>query len=137
MSTTEQTRAAIVAYINALQTGDIEQCRAAFTPDGTWTLIGNLPTSRTWTGPDEIFDGFLAQMTRRFDPAVPMTLEVHTVLADGDRATAEWTTRATTVSGAEYVNTVVILFRVSDGKIATAREYFDTAYADRILFADN
>lgn len=137
MSTTEQTRVAIEAYINALQTGDIDRCRAAFTPNGTWTLIGDLPTSRTWTGPDEIFDGFLPRMTSRLELTQPMTQEVHAVLADGDRATAEWTTRATTRSGEEYVNTVLILFHVIDGKIAAAREYFDTAYAGRVLFAEN
>ena len=54
-----------------------------------------------------------------------------------DRATAEWTTRVTTRSGEEYVNTVLILFHVIDGKIAAARECFDTAYAGRVLFAEN
>lgn len=76
-------------------------------------------------------------MLARFDTTKPMSQQVRGVIADGDRAVAEWTTRATTVTGAEYVNDVVIAFRVADGRIAEAREYFDTAYANRVLFAGN
>ncbi|WP_433599787.1 nuclear transport factor 2 family protein [Nocardia sp. CA-135953] len=55
--------------------------------------------------------------------------------ADGAQAVADWTTRATTVAGDSYLNNVAIVFRVENGKIAEAREYFDTGYAQRMLFA--
>jgi ketosteroid isomerase-like protein len=135
MSTTEQTRATILAYIEALGSGDSERAAAFFTPESTWTLSGDLPTSRTWTGPEEIFGQFVAQMVERMDLSKPIGQDVRTVLADGDRALAEWTTRATTKAGEPYINNVAIVFRVQDGKITEAREYFDTSYAHRTLFA--
>ncbi|KAA0018457.1 nuclear transport factor 2 family protein [Antrihabitans cavernicola] len=135
MTTTEQTRAVIEAYIEKLRGGDVQSRKASFTPDATWTLIGSLPVSRTWRGPDEIFDGFLAAMVARLDLSKPVTQEVLTVIAGGDRAVAEWITHATALDGTPYDNAVVIVYRVIDDRIAEAREYFDTAYAERVLFS--
>ncbi|MCX4095382.1 nuclear transport factor 2 family protein [Nocardia sp. alder85J] len=135
MSTTEQTRTVVRNYVAALSGGEAAERRAEFfAPDATWTLIGDLPTSGTWKGPDQIFEGFLPIMLARFDLTKPLGQELRTLIADGDHAVAEWTTRATTVDGTEYANDVVIVFRVADGRIAEAREYFDTRYASRILF---
>ncbi|MEC3951927.1 nuclear transport factor 2 family protein [Nocardia sp. CDC153] len=138
MSNTAETRTVIENYIRALQTGEaVARRREFFTEDATWTLAGDLPTSGTWVGPDGIFEGFLPAMLARFDTTRPMSQEVRAVIADGDRAVAEWTTRATTAAGEQYVNDVVIAFRVEDGRIVEAREYFDTDYAHRLLFAAN
>ncbi|WP_019930336.1 nuclear transport factor 2 family protein [Nocardia sp. BMG111209] len=135
MSTTEQTRTVVENYVAALRNGEAADRRAEFfAPDATWTLIGDLPTSGTWKGPDGIFRGFLPAMLTRFDLTKPLGQELRTLLADGDHAMAEWTTRATTTDGTEYANDVVIVFRVAGGRIAEAREYFDTAYAGRVLF---
>ncbi|MVU81676.1 nuclear transport factor 2 family protein [Nocardia sp. ET3-3] len=138
MSTTAETRTVIENYIRALQAGEaVDRRTEFFTPDATWTLAGDLPTSGTWVGPDQIFHGFLPAMLERFDLTEPISQEVRTVLADGDHAVAEWTTRATTTAGEPYVNDVIIAFRVEKGRIAEAREQFDTAYARRLLFPAN
>jgi uncharacterized protein len=92
--TTETTRAVVADYVAALQRGDIDALRASFAPDATWWLRGDLPTARTWTGADEILDGFLAAMTARLDTSKPLTQELKHVIADGDLAVAEWTSRA-------------------------------------------
>lgn len=134
--TTEQTRTVITDYIEALRTGQAADRRAEFfTEDATWTLHGDLPVSRTWKGRDEIFNGFLTQMLARFDLTQPVTQDLHTVMADGDHALAEWTTHATTSTGDPFTNHVAIVFRITNGRIAEAREYFDTAYVGRLLFA--
>ncbi|MEV6771579.1 nuclear transport factor 2 family protein [Nocardia sp. NPDC051030] len=133
--TTEQTRTLITDYIAALRNGEAAARRAEFfTEDATWTVLGDLPVSRTWKGRDEIFNGFLTQMLARFDLTQPITQDLHTVLADGDHAGAEWTTHATTIDGAPFTNRVAIVFRITNGRIAEAREYFDTAYVGRLLF---
>ncbi|BEK98917.1 nuclear transport factor 2 family protein [Nocardia seriolae] len=90
--------------------------------------MSTTPETRT------VIENYIRAMLARFDTTAPITQEVHGVLADGDRAVAEWTTRATTAAGEEYVNDVVITFRVTGGRIAEAREHFDTAYAARLLF---
>jgi ketosteroid isomerase-like protein len=133
-STTESTRSVVSAYVGALQRGDIDALRASFAPEATWWLRGDLPTSGTWTGPGEILDGFLAGMTSRLDLTKPLSQEVKSIVADGELAVAEWTSRATTTSGAAYENDYAVVFHVRDGKIVAVREYFDTAYAGRVLF---
>ena len=135
MSQTEQTRAVVCAYVAALQRGDVDTLRASFADDATWWLRGDLPTSGTWTGPAGIIDDFLVRMMARIDPAQPRSQQIHAVIADGDTAVAEWTTRATTRDGEPYENDYAVVFVVQDGKIVKVREYFDTAYAQRVLFA--
>jgi uncharacterized protein (TIGR02246 family) len=134
-STTESTRSVVAQYVAALQRADIEALRESFAPDATWWLRGDLPTSGTWTGPDEILDGFLAKMTAQLDTSKPLTQELKHVIADGELAVAEWTSRATTSTGEAYENDYAVVFQVRQGKIIAVREYFDTAYASRVLFS--
>ena len=49
----------------------------------------------------------------------------------------EWTSRARTRRGEPYENFCIGVFDVHDGKIVAVREYMDTAYAKRMLFADD
>jgi len=118
-----------------LQAGDTEALRNAFAADGTWTLRGDVPVAGVWTGADEIFDGFLAQLVAHLDVSAGVTQTLHRIVADGDYGIAEWTSRATALSGEPYVNDVAVVFHVVDGKIASAREYTDTSYLQRVLFA--
>ena len=133
---TEITRKVVADYVAALQAGDTEALRNAFAADGTWTLRGDVPVAGVWTGAAEIFDGFLAQLVARLDVSAGVTQTLHRIVADGDYGIAEWTSRATALSGEPYVNDVAVVFHVVDGKIASAREYTDTSYLQRVLFAD-
>ena len=135
MSQTAQTRTVVQDYVSALQRGDIEALRARFSPDATWSLRGDLPVSGTWTGPEQILDTFLAAMMARLDTSKPLSQEVSSIVADGETAVAEWTSRATTRDGQAYENDYAVVFVVRAGKIVAVREYFDTAYAQRVLFA--
>lgn len=131
---TERTRAVVRAYIAALQSGDVAALRESFSPDATWSLRGDLPVSGTWTGPDAILDGFLAEMMARLDTGQPLSQELTGLVADGTTAVAEWTSRATTTTGAAYENDYAVVFEVRGQEIVAVREYFDTAYAGRVLF---
>lgn len=131
---TAQTRRVVRDYLDALQRGDLAALRGSFAPDATWSLGGALPVSGTWTGPEGIIDGFLAAMVARLDRDRPLTQEVTGLVVDGRTAVAEWTSRATTTSGQAYENDYAVVFEVSEGRIAAVREYFDTAYAGRVLF---
>jgi ketosteroid isomerase-like protein len=101
---TEETRKVVAVYVDALQRGDIDALRASFTPKATWTICGDIPVAGTWTGPDEILDGFLASVTATLDPAAPVTQDLHRIIADGDGdvAVAEWTSHARARNGTPY-----------------------------------
>ena len=131
---TKTPRQVVADYVAALQRGDLEALRASFAPQGTWTLRGDLPVAGTWTGPDEIFDGFLAQVVATLDPQAPVSQTLHRIIADGEYAVAEWTSTARTASGESYENDYAVVFHVVDGLIASAVEYCDTSYMKRVLF---
>ncbi|MEW1888598.1 nuclear transport factor 2 family protein [Streptomyces sp. NPDC048567] len=124
----------VLDYMKTLAAGDMDRLRAFFDADVTWTLAGDLPVSGTWTGPDEIFDAFVATMTARL---VPETVEMEFlgVIAEGERVLAEWKTRALTRKGARYDQHCLAVFTVRDGRIAAVREHFDTLHAHDVVFA--
>jgi len=134
--TTEDTRRVVTDYVAALQRGDLAALRSSFAPQATWTLRGDVPTAGTWTGADEILDGFLAAMVARLDPEAPVTQTLHRVIADGDYAVAEWTSHARARSGEPYDNEYAVVFRVADCRIDAVTEYCDTSYLKRVLFSD-
>lgn len=132
---TEVSRAVVARFFRALRAGDMAAVRAAFAPDATWTLRGELPASGMWTGPGGIIDGFFAQIFGRLDPEAPVVQDVHRIIADGEYAVAEWTTHARTRDGRCYDSDYAGVFRVVDGHLAGVTEYLDTAYAKRVLFS--
>jgi uncharacterized protein len=131
---TEETRDVVAAYVGALRSGDIDALRASFTPKATWTIRGDIPVAGTWTGPDEILDGFLAELTATLDPDTPVTQDLHRIIADGDWAVAEWTSHARARGGTPYDNDYAVVFHVTDGLIDAVTEYCDTSYMKRVLF---
>jgi hypothetical protein len=131
---TEETRHAVASYVAALQRGDTDALRASFTPKATWTIRGDIPVAGTWTGPDQILDGFLAQLTATLEPAAPVTQDLHRITADGDYAVAEWTSHARARNGAPYDNDYAVVFHVTAGHIDAVTEYCDTSYMKRVLF---
>jgi ketosteroid isomerase-like protein len=133
---TERTRAVVQSYIAALQQGDHRSLRACLAADATWWLRGDLPVSGTWTGPEQILDEFLAAMVATLDPTYPLRQVLKGIVADGSIAVAEWTSHARSAAGEPYVNDYAVVFEVRDDRITAVREYFDTAYAQRVLFAN-
>ncbi|MGQ4486737.1 nuclear transport factor 2 family protein [Streptomyces sp. 372A] len=124
----------VLDYMKSLAAGDMDRLKAFFDADATWTLAGDLPVSGTWTGPDEIFDEFVAAMTARLVPET-MEIEFLGVLAEGERVLAEWRTRGLTRKGARYDQHCLAVFTVRDGRIAAVREHFDTLHAHHVVFA--
>lgn len=122
--------------MKALQEGDLAALRASFAPGATWWLGGDLPVSGTYTGAGEILDGFLAAMVARLDPAVPVTQTLKHIVADENMAVAEWSSHARSAAGEPYDNDYAVVFEVQDDRITAVREYFDTAYARRVLFPE-
>jgi uncharacterized protein (TIGR02246 family) len=135
-SITDTTRAVVADYVRALQTGDAAALRAAFAPDATWTLPGDLPVSGTWVGPEGILDDFLARLVSRLDPTAPVEQELHRIVADGDVAVAEWTSTARSLAGVAYRNDYAVVFRVQDGRIAAVTEYTDLDHMRKVLFPE-
>ena len=126
----------VIRYVEAVRDGDLDTVRASFADDATWEYPGDLPISRTWRGRDAIVEDFLGRVGTRFDATRPVVIELTSVVAEGDRVVAEWTSAATTTTGARYANRNAGVFTVRDGRIAAVREYTDTRHVGQVLFPE-
>jgi uncharacterized protein len=133
MTSSSDSTSVVERYIAAAETRDEAALRASFADDATWRLDGDLPISGTWRGRDAILDEFLATAMSYYQPD-SVSIEVTSLLADGDTVVAEWTSRARTAGGDPYENHCIGVFRVRDGRIASVREYMDTLYASEVAF---
>jgi uncharacterized protein len=122
-------------YLDALLDGDIETIRDSFAEDATWTIYGDLPIAGPWEGRDRIVDDFLSTVGGTLFEAGTQSFEFPTLLAEGDTVALEWRVRARTAGGADYDNAYCGIFTVRDSRISSVREYLDSGYAARTLFA--
>jgi uncharacterized protein len=133
MPTTTDSKAVLERYVAAVQAGDEPVIRDAFAADAVWQLDGELPISGTWRGRETIVDEFLGTAMSYYQPG-SVSLEITSLIADGDRVAMQWTSRAHTRSGEPYENHCIGVFTVRGGKIAHVHEYMDTLYASRVAF---
>ena len=122
-------------YLDALVAGDLATVRDSFAVDAVWTIHGDLPIAGPWHGRDRIVDDFLVAVGGALYEPGSVAFAFPTLIAEGDTVALEWRVRARTPHGGEYANAYCGLFVVRDGRIAEVREYLDTAYAARTLFA--
>jgi ketosteroid isomerase-like protein len=123
-------------YLDALVAGDLDTVRDSFAADAVWTILGDLPVAGPWRGRDHIVDDFLTAVAGALYEPGSVAFEFPALIAEGDTVAVEWRVRARTARGGDYANAYCGLFVVRDGRIAEVREYLDTGYAARTLFAD-
>ena len=133
MTNSLHSKSVVERYLTAVAAGDLDAMRASFAEDATWWLRGELPISGTWRGRDTILDDFFGTAMRYYE-AGSVSIEVTSVLADGDDVAVEWTSRARTAGGEPYENHCAAWFHVRDGQIQSVREYMDTRYAADVAF---
>ena len=59
----------------------------------------------------------------------PMTIEIQSMIAEGENVACEFTLQATTAKGKPYKNYYHFAFEVEAGRIRRVREHLDTRYA--------
>jgi ketosteroid isomerase-like protein len=121
-------------YVKAVEDGDVQTISELFAEDAMWRLdAGDLPISGTWTGRDRIMSDFLAKAMSHYEPGT-VELEITGLIASGDEAVLQWTSRAKTRTGRPYENGCIAVFTIRDGRIQAVREYMDTLYAGTVAF---
>ncbi len=133
MSTSPDGRAVLEQYVTAVEAGDEQAIRDSFAEHAVWRLDGDLPISGTWRGREAIMGEFLATAMSYYEPG-SVTLEITSIVADGEHVAMEWTSRARTIRGEPYENRCIGMFTVRDGRITRVHEYMDTLYASRAAF---
>ena len=133
MHTSPDSKAVLERYVAAIEAGDDDAIRDCFAEDATWRLDGDLPISGTWRGRNTILGEFLATAWSHYEPG-SVAIEITGIIAEGDRAVMQWTSRARTTAGRPYENRCIGVFDVRDGRIASVHEYMDTLYAHNTAF---
>lgn len=121
-------------YFGALAKSDYPKALGYFADDITWWVLPSSPLAGTYVGKDAVLELF-GKGTGLYDASVPLQPHVVGLVAEGDKVACELVITGRTAKGQEYKNHYHFLFEVKGGKITGAREYVDTLYAQRTLFA--
>jgi hypothetical protein len=113
-------------FVDAFNSGDLEQVRALLAPNATWTLTGTLPMSGTYVGRDEIVDGFITSAGPLFGA---LHFELTNAFGDESQTVVEWKATGSAANGNEYDNEYVLVLGLNpEGQIDSVREYLDSAH---------
>src|SRR5882724_669546 len=124
-------KSAAMAWLDALQAGDIDAFRDSMTEDVVHELMGSCVISGV-RNRDEVCE-LLGQLLQGFTDGV--RLEIDAITAEEDRVAVMMHGFAELPSGASYNNVYHVLFRIRDGKVCQVHEFADTKLADQAIAA--
>ena len=128
--TTDANRAAALAMLEAIAASDVAAMGALAAPNATWWTLGHGPREKAASF-EAMLPGLPATLARVFDGPIQFTIQG--VTAEGDRVAIEADSLAKLNAGGTYANRYHWLFIFEGGKIATIREYNDTAYVRDVM----
>jgi ketosteroid isomerase-like protein len=124
MSTEDRNKQIATEFLTALAAGNMDTVAEMTTDDFTWWIAGSTLFSGThqkaaWLEQFDVFAGTFAG---------PNRLTPTAFTAEGERVAVECEGEVELKNGRTYANLYHILFEIRDGKIASGREYMDTAH---------
>jgi ketosteroid isomerase-like protein len=128
---TAETRAVVERYFDAMRTGS-PALPALLADDVSWWVPPSSPLGGLHEGKAKVL-ALMAQGVGLYDG--PLSITIESLIAEGDRAAVQLVIDGRTAKGEPYHNFYHFAFRVRDGRICAVREYVDTLYAQRTLFA--
>ena len=119
----EQNTALIQRTVKAINDRDIPALLDCVHDDGSWSIPyreDRFPFAgfRAKAEFGEMIGGFLSAFTE-------FSFEATNITAQDDRVALEATSKGVGPGGATYENIYNVFYQIKDGKILTAREYFD------------
>lgn len=124
-------KAVIEAFYAASNVGDLDTVLRLMHDDISWTNIGSGEFSGTFRGKETLLTGLMGPVFSRLNGGIHATID--RVIAEGEMVVVQVRGTAETVDGRPYNNTYCHVFRLVDGKIVEATEYFDTELIARVL----
>lgn len=132
-SSPEANKQFIRDYFEAVAAGASDKVVASFADDVVWWVPPSSPLAGTYRGIEEVL-GLFGRGVALYAPE-PMRIEILGMVADEHKVAAEVRISAKTAKGADYSNFYHFLFELGGGRIRGVKEYVDTLYAQRTLFA--
>jgi ketosteroid isomerase-like protein len=117
-------REVVVGFFDDMEQGRVAQAFARLAPDVIYHLIAPEPYGGVMdlAGISKVTEGVFARL------AEPLKVTLHTIIAEGDCVAVEASSLARTKAGGVYNNHYFFLYKVRDGIIVEAKEYFDSAH---------
>jgi ketosteroid isomerase-like protein len=132
-STTDANRQRIRQVMAELDKGNGKPFVDTMADDFSWTIPGDTPWSRTYSGKQVVIHELLRPLYAQF--ATPYISTTRRVMADGDMVIIEFDGRVTTKAGKAYNNRYCYVCRMEGGKMKDLMEYLDTALVASALEA--
>ena len=140
---TEETRALIERYYNALTRGDREEIKSCLSDDVVWQLpatagevgTGGSDANGVVQGRDAVAEELGGRTIKEtFDISQPFNLEIRSMIVDnGSAAVQQRLTATTRAMGQLYDNQYCWVYSCAEGQITRVEEYTDTLYAARTM----
>jgi ketosteroid isomerase-like protein len=132
-STTDSNRQRVQKIMAELDKGNGKPFVDAMADDFSWTIPGDTPWSRTYSGKQVVLGELLRPLYAQF--ATPYVSTTRRVMADGDRVIIEFDGRVRTKAGKAYNNRYCYVCRMEGGQMKELMEYLDTALVSSALEA--
>ena len=131
---TSDTRTLIEAYYEALGKADRETLSTLVADDCRWVPPQTAPFAPVEGGP-AIVKALAGDIVRTtFDLSKPFSLEIRSMVVDGDTAVVQQRLTATAkATGMDYDNQYCWVYTCRDGQIVHMEEYADTLLAGRTM----
>lgn len=130
---TQESKRIVTEYFEAVGGGDFEKVVGLFSDDIRWWVPPSSPLAGTYEGKEAVL-GMFGKGTDLYAPE-PMKIDVVGLVGEDDKVAAEIVIDAKTAKGEDYHNHYHFLFEIRGGQIVSVKEYVDTLYAQRTLFA--
>lgn len=133
MTILESNRATVLQFCECLSRRDFSGMAQLVTRDATWWVVGR-PDYAPYAGLHRLSD-VLQLLTSFVGTLDEFKFTVSGSIAEGDRVVIE-ATSAGRMGAAEYTNTYLMRYQLSEGKIDVIREFFDafeiTSYLEQL-----
>ncbi len=120
----ENNKALVRAAYEAVSAGELDGFMDRLADDVKWTFFGKHRFAGTMVGKEEILNTLFTPLSGQLVDG--LTLNLNTVIAEGDKVVIEATGQSDVVGGGTYNNTYCYVVTVRDNKITEMREYLDT-----------
>ena len=121
-----------LAFLQSFWDGQPERGFALCAPDARWTFQRSLHDPRE-VPVERAVQWLNEKLVSGFDPASGYSVQLASVIGEGDEAAIEYSATGRTRAGDTYLNHYVVRFTTSNGKIVSIRPYFDTHYVSKTL----
>ncbi|HEY3797072.1 MAG TPA: nuclear transport factor 2 family protein [Caulobacteraceae bacterium] len=140
MTTSEANRELVLASYRAFAEQDKDAMTAFFAPDAEWVVpqdnatVVALGQRSGFYGRDAILHYLTDSVNGRLFSEG--TVDIQTVLADGDSVMIEQLYKARLCNGRPYEMVQVFIYKLRNGQIAQVRAFFDTKSGQQQIFGD-